>query len=98
MTEHKSVEGWINAVDPTPTHHAPNLPKDTTELPQIGRLIHVRGYDKCRAAIVTGKSSEQVSGYPKRVFLTIFPPNLKPQEAVLTSFRDGWHYVNECTF
>ena len=72
--------------------------KDTTGLPKIGRLIHVRGYDKCRAAIVTGKSSEQVSSYPKRVFLTIFPPNLKPQEAVLTSFRDGWHYVNECTF
>ena len=81
--------------------HAPNLPKDywpdgeevkpnrsmrTTTLPRIGRLIHVRGYDKCRAAIVTGEG-----------FITIFAPNLKPQESVLIAADKGWHYVDECT-
>jgi polysaccharide pyruvyl transferase WcaK-like protein len=60
--------------------------QDTTSLPKIGRLIHVRGYDKCRAAIVTGEG-----------FITIFAPNLKPQESVLIAASNGWHYVDECT-
>ena|ERR1035437_2334164 len=88
--------------------HAPNLPKDywpdgeevkpnrsmrTTTLPRIGRLIHVRGYDKCRAAIVTGEDyMEEI----KMVYVEIFAPNLKPQEAVLW-LESAWHYVDECT-
>ncbi len=71
---------WRVVDDSAPTH-APSLPK-------VGRLIHVRGYDKCRAAIVTGGTDEIA-------YVTIFAPNLKPQEAVL--YKDGWHYVDECT-
>jgi hypothetical protein len=71
------------------------MTKDTTSLPKIGRLIHVRGYDKCRAAIVTGEGERLAGGL---VYITIFAPNLKTQEAVLyTARKEEWHYVDECT-
>jgi hypothetical protein len=71
--------------------------KDTTGLPKIGRLIHVRGYDKCRAAIVTGEGEHWPEpGVREEIrYIEIFAPNLKPQESVLHS--SGWHYVDECT-
>jgi hypothetical protein len=73
----------------------PNQPLDwsKTTLPKIGRLIHVRGYDKCRAAIVTGQLPDAL---PPSVYVEIFSPNLKPQEAVLYVDSE-WHYVDECT-
>ena len=79
------IEGRFQP-NPYSSARDPILPKDRAWLPRTGTLIHVRGYDKCRAAIVTGEG-----------FITIFAPNLKPQESVLIAASKGWHYVDECT-
>lgn len=65
-------------------------------LPYLGASIHLEGYDKCRVALTTGhgEHSPEPGVSEDIMYITIFAPNLKPQEAVLHG--SGWHYSSFC--
>jgi hypothetical protein len=74
------------------------------QIPAPGRIVHARypyypadsnSRAECRAAIVTGLDHTS-----KLIFVTIFAPNLAPQQAVLQWDAPGWHWPidPECPF
>jgi hypothetical protein len=74
------------------------------QIPGPGRIVHARfpSYNEndmhraeCRAAIVTGLD---ISG--RVMFVTIFAPNLAPQQAILNWDAPGWHWPTDpnCPF